>query len=70
MPPRTQKLIAALRSWCDERYGRRSEIGRTLGVGLQVITNWFAGRQEPTGEQALAVQEFLARQKSRRKPTH
>jgi hypothetical protein len=34
---------------------------RELGVERQVITNSLAGRQQLTGEQALALQEFLQR---------
>ena len=34
-------------------------VARELGVERQVVTNWLAGRQQLTGEQALALLEFL-----------
>jgi hypothetical protein len=33
----------------------------------QAINHWFAGRQQPTAEQILAVQEFLAKERRRAK---
>jgi plasmid maintenance system antidote protein VapI len=30
-----------------------------LEVSPQAVSNWLSGRQELTGEQALALQEFL-----------
>ena len=29
-------------------------------IRKQAVSNWFAGRQEPTAEQVLAIQEFMA----------
>jgi DNA-binding transcriptional regulator YiaG len=37
----------------------RAEVAKLLGTKRQTITNWFAGRQQPTGEQALVVLQFL-----------
>jgi len=62
MLERLQKLLDDLRVWCDQARGRRSEISRLTGVSRQAVTNWIAGRQEPTAEQVLKVQEFLASQ--------
>jgi hypothetical protein len=31
----------------------------------QAVSNWFAGRHEPTAEQALAIQEYLAKRHER-----
>ena len=59
MAERTKKLLSELQTWCNREYGRRSEAARVLGVSPQAVTNWFAGRQELTGEQALALHEFL-----------
>jgi hypothetical protein len=69
MPPKTQKLLDDLKEWCDQSYGRRSEVAKVVGLGPQAITDWFGGRRQPTAEQILVVQEFLAKQKSRRKST-
>ena len=60
VPPRTEQLLRELKAWCDQKHGRQSEIARYLGVPRQAINNWFGGRNWPTGEQVLAIQEFLA----------
>ena len=39
--------------------GRLLEMARTYEANLQAVTNWFSGRQQPTAEQILIVQEFL-----------
>lgn len=54
-------------TWCDEKRGRRSEIARLLGIGRQSVTDWFSGRQQPTAEQILFVQEFLVKRRKKRK---
>jgi hypothetical protein len=59
VPSKTEKLLKEIQTWCDLEYGRRAQLGRAIGVGRQVVTNWFAGRQRPTGEQVLLIQEFL-----------
>jgi DNA-binding transcriptional regulator YdaS (Cro superfamily) len=56
---RTEKLLSALKDWCAEKYGRQSEVARLLDVSPQQLTDWFKGRTQLTGEQALAIQEFM-----------
>ena len=65
-PSRVTRLVSELKAWSDEQHGRQSELARYLGISRQAINNWFGGRSGPTAEQALAIQEFLAKQK--RKP--
>lgn len=68
MPPRTKKLLNELEAWCNARgYGSRTEVARAIGVKRQAVTDWFAERQEPTGEQVLAIQEFLRKQERKGK---
>jgi transcriptional regulator with XRE-family HTH domain len=67
MPPRTQKVLDSLKAWCDQGRGRQSEVADVIGTTRQAINHWFAGRQQPTAEQILAVQEFLAKQRRRSK---
>jgi hypothetical protein len=57
----TKKLLKELKAWCDEpgTRGRRVEVANFLGTPRQTITNWFNGRQQPTGEQALVILKFL-----------
>ncbi|HTD15320.1 MAG TPA: helix-turn-helix transcriptional regulator [Chthoniobacterales bacterium] len=63
MPPRTQTLLKELKTWCDQKHGRQVEVARYLKLPPQAINNWFGKRSEPTGEQVLAIQEFLRKQK-------
>jgi hypothetical protein len=59
MPPKTEKLIKQLKRWCDAKRGRRIEVAEAIGTSKWTISHWFAGRQQPTAEQALNVQDFL-----------
>ena len=71
MTPKTQEILDELEAWCDdqdkggdpERQGE-SLVGKVIQVSPEEITKWFAGEQQPTPEQFLLVQEFLARQKN------
>ena len=56
---RTRKLVEQLRKWASRQYGRQQEVANALGVHKSVVSNWLAFRQELTGEQALALHEFL-----------
>jgi hypothetical protein len=59
VPERTRKLVEQLRKWASRQHGRQQEVANALGVHKSVVSNWLAFRQEPTGEQALALHEFL-----------
>ncbi|MBV8967850.1 MAG: helix-turn-helix transcriptional regulator [Verrucomicrobia bacterium] len=64
MPTReSEVLISELKNWCDQKYGRRAELARMLGVSRQLITDWFAGRALPTLEIGLKIQAFLKKQR-------
>jgi plasmid maintenance system antidote protein VapI len=63
----TSRLIRRLREWCDKERGRKAKVGRLLGVSAQAVSNLLAGRQQLTGEQALAIQAFLKKHR-RNKP--
>jgi plasmid maintenance system antidote protein VapI len=59
MPPRTEKFLADLKMFCDQKHGRRAQLARFLGMPRQTVTDLLNGRQKPTGEQVLAIQEWL-----------
>ena len=61
--PRLIILLNELRQWCTEERGRQAEVARFLGVFPQAVSDWFAEKKQPTGEQALAIQEFLRKQR-------
>jgi hypothetical protein len=56
---RTRKLVEQLRKWASRQHGRQQEVANALSVHKSVVSNWLAFRQELTGEQALALHEFL-----------
>jgi hypothetical protein len=56
--------LSHLKAWCDQARGRRSEAARKLGTSKQAITDWFAGRRQPTAEQQLAINDFMNAQQT------
>ena len=68
MPPRTEKLLAEIKAWCDQERGRQSELARFLGTSRQAVSDWFKPekKKSPTAEQALAMLEFLKQQRTRK----
>jgi hypothetical protein len=66
--PRMRSLLNELQHWCDQEWGRRTEVAEVLDVFPQTVSDWFAERKHPTGEQALAIQEFLRKQRRLRRP--
>jgi DNA-binding transcriptional regulator YiaG len=64
MPPKeSETLIAELKAWADEKYGRRSELARMLDLSPQLVSDWFAGRKTPTLDTGLQLQAFLKKQR-------
>lgn len=68
MGERTQRLLDALREWCNEKYGRQTEVGKAIGVSPQTVSNWLAipPRNQLMGEHALAIQEFLQKHRAQK----
>jgi hypothetical protein len=62
----TEELLLKLRAWCEKKHGRKSLVARYLGIDPQALSNLFAGRQQLTGEQALAIQAFLKKHRSKK----
>jgi hypothetical protein len=58
-PKESEMLIAELKAWADEKYGRRSELARMLDLSPQLVSDWFAGRKTPTLDTGLKLQAFL-----------
>jgi hypothetical protein len=67
MSPRTKEILDELKEWCDQEEGRESLVGSVIEAPSQVVTNWFAGEEEPTPEQIILIQEFLSKQKNWKK---
>ena len=66
MSERTTKLMEDLKSWCSRERGRQAEVARAIETTPQTVNDWLSGRKQLTGEQALALQEFLKKQRRRR----
>jgi hypothetical protein len=67
--PRTKRLIAELRKWCDQKYGRRSEAARLLGVPVSLFHNWLSipPHRTPDLDQGYAIEDFLKAQRGRKR---
>ena len=63
VPPRTKQFLAKVKAFCDQEYGRRAKLARFLGIQRQAVTNLLNERQNPTGEQVLAIMEWLDKTK-------
>jgi transcriptional regulator with XRE-family HTH domain len=64
MPPLIDRLLARLKDYCEAGRVRQTGAAEAIGVSRQRINDWLSGRVQPTGEQALALLEFLERAES------
>ena len=63
MPPKeSERLLAELKAWCDQKRGRRAEIARMLEVSPQLVSDWMARRKIPTLDDGLKLMAFLKEQ--------
>lgn len=56
---RTEHLVKQMQAWCKKHNVKHKELAAMLGITPQGMTEIFKGRNQPTGEQALAMIEFL-----------
>ncbi|MGA8477041.1 MAG: helix-turn-helix transcriptional regulator [Chthoniobacterales bacterium] len=66
-PARTQQLIAEVQAWCKTHQIKKKELAAMLGMTPQALNDVLSGRNQPTGERALHMQELL-KTKPKRKP--
>jgi hypothetical protein len=64
--PQTVQLLESLKEWCDQKYGRRSEVARLLNVSPSLVTDWLMMRRTPSLDHGNILKEFL--KKERRSP--
>jgi len=64
----TNELISELREWCEQEGGRKKFVAEYLGLPQPALSNMFRAKnpQQPTGEQALAIQNFLKKHRRRK----
>jgi predicted transcriptional regulator len=63
-----KELMAELAKACKP-YGRQKEVAKELGVSEQILSNWLSGSRVPLLKNLFKIEEYLKKQKSRRKPT-
>jgi len=64
----TDELISRLRKWCEKKEGRKKQVAEYLGIPPSALSNMFRATkpQQPTGEQALAILNFLKKQQGKK----
>jgi hypothetical protein len=65
--PKSQEIVDDLKAWCDQEVGREALAGKVIGVDSKTVKNWFLGEQQPTSDQIILVQQFLAKQENWKK---
>ncbi len=65
-PKESEILMAELKIWCDERYGRRAEVAEAIGVSRQIVSDWIKGRAIPNLDNGLKLQAFLRKRRRRK----
>ena len=55
--------MSKLKAWTDAEYGRRALIARKLGISRGLVTDWLAGRREPTLDQAVIIEDLMKEKK-------
>jgi plasmid maintenance system antidote protein VapI len=48
-----------MRAWCEAHGIKHKDLAKLLDISPQGVTEIFKGRNQPTGEQALAMMELL-----------
>jgi plasmid maintenance system antidote protein VapI len=51
--------LAQLAYWCEQAWGRQTQVAKAVGVTPQTVNDWLNGRKKMTGEQALRVSAFI-----------
>jgi transcriptional regulator with XRE-family HTH domain len=58
-PERTKELVDQLRAWYKNGTTRQMDLAAALGLKRQQLAEILSGRNRPTGEQTLIIQDFL-----------
>jgi hypothetical protein len=66
-PEPSQELLAQLGLWCEQVWGRQTEIAKVLGTTPQRVNDWINGRKRMNADQALFLREFLNPKQRRKK---
>jgi DNA-binding XRE family transcriptional regulator len=55
------RVMTDLSAYCKLEHGRQKNIASRLGVTQQTLSNWMAGRKEPSLEKYLRILKVLGR---------
>jgi hypothetical protein len=55
----SQSLLAQLAYWCEQGWGRQTQVAKAVGATPQKVNDWLNGRKKMSGEQALRVAAFM-----------
>lgn len=55
----TEKLLTRIEKYCDANPGAQSELARHVECGPARVTHWLRRTFSPSGEAALAMQEWI-----------
>ena len=55
----SQSLLAQLAYWCEQGWGRQTQVAKAVGTTPQKVHDWLNGRKKMSGEQALRVAAFM-----------
>jgi DNA-binding XRE family transcriptional regulator len=58
-PARIRRLIAELEAWRKANHIKQKDLADSLGMSPQQLNNIIKDRHDPTGEQALHMQELI-----------
>ena len=56
---RTSAFMQEVKAWVKSMGMTQRDLAKKLGVSYQLVTEWFAGRKFPVGEQILHLQELM-----------
>lgn len=65
--PAVAKILAELKTWCEQEHGRQTEVAKVLGVDHRRLYDWFSGRLEPSWGVGRQIEAFLAKKKRARR---
>ena len=58
-PARIRRLIAEVEAWRKANHIKQKDLAASLGMSPQQLNNIIQDREDPTGEQALHMQELI-----------
>src|ERR1700752_4283029 len=59
MSERIQKLLDALKGYCQKHDIKQADLARMLGIRRQQLNDYLSRRKQPSGDKVLLMQELL-----------